>query len=328
QILAVMRDEAGTDPVEITDGGQMRKGSLARDGPFLILIVAGGQTDRHVWRCDVKGRDRMRIEAHDRDRTAIGQDKPRHFVLQIADLIGKTQALVLDLDKQRHPACNFGKQICQRRDGFRGAKKAQLRQIIHALGANGTLSPGQPRQVVVVKHQRRAIGRALDVAFDAISRSDSGAKGRHAVFRHARPMQSSMGNGHVQKIRVQTHHANSNTASISTATPRGRAGAETAARAWRPRSPNTSTIRFEQPLITSGWSVNSGVELTKPASLTTRVTRSSEPSAARACASSARPQARAASAPSSAARSAPRRPLAGLICPETNSRLPVITKGT
>ena len=58
-------------------------------------------------------------------------------------------------------------------------------------------------------------------------------------------------------------------ASISTATPRGRAGALTAARAWRPASPKTSTIRSEQPLMTSGWSVKPGVEFTKPVSLTT-----------------------------------------------------------
>ena len=82
-------------------------------------------------------------------------------------------------------------------------------------------------------------------------------------------------------------------ASISTATPRGRAAALTAARAWRPLSPNTSTIRSEQPLTTSGWSVKSGVDATKPVSFTTRAMRSSDPAAARACASSDSPQARA-----------------------------------
>ena len=32
----------------------------------------------------------------------------------------------------------------------------------------------------------------------------------------------------------------------------------TAERAWRPRSPSTARNRSEQPLITLGWSVNSG----------------------------------------------------------------------
>jgi hypothetical protein len=40
--------------------------------------------------------------------------------------------------------------------------------------------------------------------------------------------------------------------SISTACPRGSEAIPTAARAWRPRSPNTATIKSEKPLITAG----------------------------------------------------------------------------
>ncbi len=57
--------------------------------------------------------------------------------------------------------------------------------------------------------------------------------------------------------------------------PPGRVCADTALRAPTPASsPNTSFISSENPLITFGWSVKSGVELTKPVSFTTRTIRS------------------------------------------------------
>jgi len=40
-------------------------------------------------------------------------------------------------------------------------------------------------------------------------------------------------------------------------------------------SPNTSTMRSENPLTTSGWSPKPSAELTMPSTLTTRLTRSS-----------------------------------------------------
>src|SRR5690606_17973550 len=52
--------------------------------------------------------------------------------------------------------------------------------------------------------------------------------------------------------------------STSTAAPRGSSATPTAARAWRPRSPRTSTRRSEAPLITFGWPVKPGAEATKP----------------------------------------------------------------
>jgi len=60
-----------------------------------------------------------------------------------------------------------------------------------------------------------------------------------------------------------------------------------------PLSPNTSTNRSEQPLITLGWSVKSGVPFTMPSSFTTRLTRSRLPSSAFITASSASPTERA-----------------------------------
>lgn len=98
------------------------------------------------------------------------------------------------------------------------------------------------------------------------------AKRGHAVFGQHRVAQTAMGDRQAQEIGMQVHHSISKMASISTATPRGRAGTETAARAWRPLFAKDLHHRVEQPMITSGWSVDSPVELTKPPSLTTRLT--------------------------------------------------------
>ena len=81
--------------------------------------------------------------------------------------------------------------------------------------------------------------------------------------------------------------------SISTGMPRGSEPMPTAERACRPRSPNTSTNRSEQPLITSGCSPNSGVALTMPSTLTMRFTRSRSPSSAFITAIRLRPVSRA-----------------------------------
>src|SRR5262249_22852646 len=70
-------------------------------------------------------------------------------------------------------------------------------------------------------------------------------------------------------------------ASISTAIPPGRLAMPTALRAPTPASPKTSRNRSEQPLMTCGCSVNSGVAFTMPSTLTIRTTKSSEPSCAR-----------------------------------------------
>src|SRR4029077_13158010 len=65
--------------------------------------------------------------------------------------------------------------------------------------------------------------------------------------------------------------------SISTGIPPGSELIPTTERACRPRSPNTSTNRSEQPLTTFGWSSKSGAALTIPSTLTTSSTRSRSP---------------------------------------------------
>ena len=67
--------------------------------------------------------------------------------------------------------------------------------------------------------------------------------------------------------------------------PRGRLDEPTAARECRPASPKTRPISDEAPLITCGCWVKVASQLTKPVSLTTRVTRSRSPVAALAWAS-------------------------------------------
>jgi len=66
--------------------------------------------------------------------------------------------------------------------------------------------------------------------------------------------------------------------SISTAWPLGSDAMPTAARACLPRSPKTSTIRSENPLITFGCSTNSGSEFTIPKTFTIRLTLFRSPS--------------------------------------------------
>src|SRR5579883_3574264 len=60
-------------------------------------------------------------------------------------------------------------------------------------------------------------------------------------------------------------------ASTSTATLAGSTLTPTAARAWRPASPKTSTMRFDAPFTTCGCCVKSSTELTKPPSRTQRM---------------------------------------------------------
>ena len=93
-------------------------------------------------------------------------------------------------------------------------------------------------------------------------------------------------------------------------------------------------MKSDAPLMTLGWSMNSGVELTKPTSFTARTTRSrSPPQAFFTCARIEMAQVLAASAPAVTSMSAPRRPLIRppafwLIWPETCTRSPTTTKGT
>src|SRR5450830_1419402 len=127
----------------------------------------------------------------------------------------------------------------------------------------------------------------------------------------------------------------SNRPSTSKAASAGNAATPTVERAWRPLSPNTSTIRSEAPFITFGPSAKPGAELMKSPSRTTRLTLSRSPSAPLICARRLTAQARAACCPSSIDTPPPSWPLATSLpsapkqsWPETTSRLPLRTNGT
>ena len=67
-------------------------------------------------------------------------------------------------------------------------------------------------------------------------------------------------------------HQTSTISSTSTGASSGSTATPTADRACTPASPNTSPSSSETPLATCGWPVKSGVEATKPTTLTTRLT--------------------------------------------------------
>src|SRR5690606_4317118 len=86
-------------------------------------------------------------------------------------------------------------------------------------------------------------------------------------------------------VPVEGYYSNSNVASISTEIPFGSEPIPMADRVCRPASPSTSTSTSEQPLITRGCFPNNGSAFTIPKTLSTFVTRSSDPRASLSIAS-------------------------------------------
>ena len=99
-----------------------------------------------------------------------------------------------------------------------------------------------------------AIPRDLQVTFNGIAMRHRGGESRTCVLDDApgRVMQPTMGNGPRGEKIEGARHSTSIMASTSVEMPMGSDGDATAERAWRPLSPNTSTIRSEAPLITLG----------------------------------------------------------------------------
>src|SRR6185503_12318535 len=135
-----------------------------------------------------------------------------------------------------------------------------------------------------------------------------------------------------QQREPKPRHSTSTMHSISTGMPIGSEPMPTAERACLPLSPSTSTNRSEQPLITFGWSVNSGTAFTMPSTFTTRFTLSRLPSSVRITASRSRPTERACWYACSTVTSRPTLPTGRWPCasmrgplPARNSRLPVRT---
>src|SRR5687767_13857863 len=109
-------------------------------------------------------------------------------------------------------------------------------------------------------------------------------------------------------LRHQVPSCSSTVASISTAMLEGSDAMPTAERAPRPPSPKATTIRSENPLMTLGWSLNSGVACTIPRIRTKLLTRDSSPTAALMVASMQSPTFCAERTPCSSVTSAPSLP--------------------
>ena len=187
----------------------------------------------------------------------------------------------------------------RRRDGLAAADERDPSERGRGVVGDEPRRAGQPRHLVVVEHDRLAVGGLLHVELDAVAGGDRGLGGGAAVLHDpggpiVQPaMGDRRGEERARQLRRSRRHLRPRPPprAAALATP-------IAERAWRPRSPKTSTIRSEAPLMTFGWSVKSGAELTKPVSFTTRRSRSRSPSqATRSWAMRASAQVRAAAAP-------------------------------
>ena len=130
--------------------------------------------------------------------------------------------------------------------------------------------------VVVVEDHRLAVGRQLDVELDAVAGGAGGLEGAQGILRRRRPGSTARGGrsaGGTAGPRPRRSRAFIGPAPPRRPRPRSSAAGgrrPTAERACRPASPNTSTIRSEQPFTTWGMSKKSGPACTKPPSFTTR----------------------------------------------------------
>src|SRR5262249_6297993 len=197
-------------------------------------------------------------------------------------------------------------------------------------GADARAGPRRPRR------QPRRRERLAD-----LRQADEGAAGRPGGAHRRRRRRGLPGEGHLRRRQRRggaagraeradagelaaaaflrgglSRYSTSKMHSISTAMLLGNAPMPTALRAPTPASsPKTSAISSLKPLITAGGCVKSGVLLTMPSVLTSRRTRSSEPSWSRTVARMFSPTARADSLPCSSVRSAPQRPVIGVFSP-------------
>ena len=284
--VAVVGMEAGG-----VDAWQLAKSIQARPhaGP-------GAMPDR----CIPMSRSRYRLHRHLRlDRGA--RDRPRIFLIVDQRREGGLGKRPHQLDEPRdvRPDRLIGEQHVRRAHGG------------HHFGLRdgGALEPGDPLRpgacgstsgslfVFMCGRSRSDAARhrdhAADVLFDAVGIDEQRRRGHLVdVLRWRTRCRHALASRAVRGLTSARRCA-----SISTAIWPGSDPMPTALRAPMPRSrPNTSAKSSLQPLITLGWSGKSGVQLTMPSSLMTRVTRSRLPSSERSVARIARPTCRAAAA--------------------------------
>ena len=120
--------------------------------------------------------------------------------------------------------------------------------------SHGAFFRRETTKIVVVKHHRLIVTAQLQVNLDPVARSNRRRDARARILGAAcgQVMQAPMGKGDTAETVGQRAHLIWNTPSISTATPKGREGADTAARACLPASPKASPIKSDAPLITAG----------------------------------------------------------------------------
>src|ERR1700730_10693342 len=307
--------------------------------PVVVIIVtlgddAAGKPRHPLTQCQ----HLVRVERHAYDRAGIGAENLRHSCHQFA----VTVEMALHFDHERHAALDQCTEIAERHHPLGGILELDRLELACGHAEQRAAAFGETAERVVMMHHRLAVGGELQIAFDAEISIDRGlSRARHVFDDAARSvMQPAMGHRARRQPAGSAHlsvfrHDTSNTTSTSTAASAGSEATPTVVRAWRPLSPNASTIRSEAPFSTFGPSRKSGAELTKPPSRTTRTTLSRSPSAALICASRLMAQPRAAALPCSMVTPAPSLPLAiSLPCgstqtwPDTNSRFPVRTKPT
>src|SRR6266478_2771162 len=307
--------------------------------PIVVIIVAlgddaAGQPRHLLTQCQ----HLVRVERHADDGAGIGAENLCHSCHQFAVAV----EMALHFDHERHAALDHCTEIAERHHPLGGILELDRLELACGHAKQRPAAFGETAERAVMMHHRLAICGELQIAFDTEIAIDRGlSRARHVFDDTVRSvMQPAMGHrtrrqpagrAHPRVFRYET----SNTPSTSTAASAGSEATPTVVRAWRPLSPNASTIRSEAPFSTFGPSRKSGAELTKPPSRTTRTTLSRSPSAALICASRLMAQPRAAALPCSTVTPAPSLPLAislpsGLrqTCPETNSRFPVRTKPT
>src|SRR6056297_432291 len=325
QIVHIMADEDRAARAIVRHRAQPLPGVGAQERPILTRVAAGHDPARDIQGERGHAQHHMRVEGHHRHRPGIACQSLRRGRFQRAAGLAHLAVLVLQLDQERHAACHEAEDFGQIGNALCAALERYGCQIGGVALAHRTRLAGQAAKAVVVKHHRLPVAAELQVDLDPVTRRygrrDPGARVLGAGIRHV--MQSAMRQRHAAKDLWQCAHLIWNTPSISTATPKGSEGAETAARACLPASPSASPMKSDAPLITAGCWVKSAVELTKPVSFTTRTSRSrSPPQAALTCASRAIAQTFAAAAPASTSMSAPSLPVSSVspslaIWPET-----------
>ena len=160
----------------------------------------------------------------------------------------------LDLDDERHLSLHLCEKLAKGLHAVQRTPDGEPLHVCHREVLHHATAFGEALEVVVVEHHGLAITRQLQVAFDGVAAGNGAREGGGGVLHDpARDvMQSAVRDGSRGDEGRALRHSTSTMASTSVEMPIGSDGEATAERAWRPLSPNTSTIRSDAPLMTLG----------------------------------------------------------------------------